>query len=773
MKITRINRIQRHRIFHDFTWPADLPEFARFNLIYGWNGSGKTTLSSLLRHLQNRTAVTEGDIQFEVDGRPLAGNTVDTSPVPAVRVFDRDCVEKTVRANADALDPIYFLGLDSIERQQQLEELRRTLATVNADTDTAQATAEAAERTIDRFRIDKASLIKGALTSAKFTKYNNHDKRNFRRAVEALTVDTYRNHLRDEKQKEEFLLQKEAQMLDAVPLLSYERPALNGRTTARLREFLTRRVASRALDELAAYPDVARWVQRGLDLHTGTHQANTCRFCGQALSADRRECLEAHFNDAFVAFQRTLADEIRSLSSMRVQLDGIRFIDESRLYQHLRGDYVQAVSRAREVVADSVEQLRAIEAALERKKGTPFEEVAWPGQATVPETGGWLSTELESVNSVLRKHNEMTTEFQATMESACSALEMSYVAEAFLEYKEKVDAITAAQVAIQELTARAGELERQIAGMERDIVEHRRPADELNRELRAYLGHDQLTIAVRDTGYSITRAGQPATHLSEGEKTAITFLYFLKSLQAKDFDLTKSVVVIDDPVSSLDASALFSAFGYMKERVKDTGQLFVLTHNFSFFRQVRNWFHHLRGQDRRQQRFYFLTAYSSDGRRLARIGQLDSLLREYQSEYHYLFKLLKTEADRPDGDVALERLYGVPNIARRLLESFLAFRHPDARTLYDRVQLIDFDRERKVRIIRLVETYSHSDSLDDPGHDPTLLTETRLVVRDVLALIQASDPAHHAAMMALLAKHDRPDNEDDSAAGAPPAVEPA
>ena len=130
---------------------------------------------------------------------------------------------------------------------------------------------------------------------------------------------------------------------------------------------------------------------------------------------------------------------------------------------------------------------------------------------------------------------------------------------------------------------------------------------------------------------SIIRAGQPATHLSEGEKTAIAFLYFLKSLRDKNFDVATGVVVIDDPVSSLDAGALFSAFGYMKERVRDAGQLIVMTHNFAFFRQVRNWFHHLPKKDR-PAGFYMLKAIVAGDERCAELVELDPLLREYESD---------------------------------------------------------------------------------------------------------------------------------------------
>src|SRR5690606_18076394 len=139
---------------------------------------------------------------------------------------------------------------------------------------------------------------------------NNYDKRNFRRAADGLTAETYRGHLLGDERKQDLLLKKEAEMLEAVPLPAFDLPALNGQTTARLKELLGKRVASQALAELSDEPDVARWVQRGLDLHKGTHQTDTCRFCGEPFTADRRDALEAHFNDAFLAFQATLAEEI-------------------------------------------------------------------------------------------------------------------------------------------------------------------------------------------------------------------------------------------------------------------------------------------------------------------------------------------------------------------------------------------------------------------------------------------------------------------------------
>ncbi len=59
-------------------------------------------------------------------------------------------------------------------------------------------------------------------------------------------------------------------------------------------------------------------------------------------------------------------------------------------------------------------------------------------------------------------------------------------------------------------------IQAQIDTLERTILEHRRPADELTEELRAYLERDELRFAVAGTGYALTRNGRPVSHLRRG-----------------------------------------------------------------------------------------------------------------------------------------------------------------------------------------------------------------------------------------------------------------
>src|SRR5688500_353876 len=96
MKITRLQKIIGHRAFSNFTWTSGLHDFGRFNLIYGWNGAGKTTLSNLFRSVERKEAITEGTVEFHINGTSCHGSTLNITQVPNVRVFNKSFVEASV-----------------------------------------------------------------------------------------------------------------------------------------------------------------------------------------------------------------------------------------------------------------------------------------------------------------------------------------------------------------------------------------------------------------------------------------------------------------------------------------------------------------------------------------------------------------------------------------------------------------------------------------------------------------------------------------------------
>src|SRR5690606_30778898 len=138
---------------------GDLHGFGQFNLIYGWNGCGKTTLSSLFAHIEKGTNLAEGEIEFEIDdGRRCAGTTIANTSLPPVRVFNRPFVDATITAAGERVEPIYYLGEDSIEKQAKADELKTKKEAALAELTKATSAKETADGDLDRFGSARAKV---------------------------------------------------------------------------------------------------------------------------------------------------------------------------------------------------------------------------------------------------------------------------------------------------------------------------------------------------------------------------------------------------------------------------------------------------------------------------------------------------------------------------------------------------------------------------------------------------------------------------------------
>ena len=469
------------------------------------------------------------------------------------------------------------------------------------------------------------------------------------------------------------------------------------------------------------------------------------------MAAHRLVALKAHFNAEYERLIQCIDQEINKLKTASEASEAIQIPSAAALYDHLVTEFQACERTLREALVSVREFLAAAVQALEEKKRRGFEEVK-PELKTPPVN----QDVVERLNAVIRRHNEECDAFESQVEEAKETVGQKY---------DRGDAGGVCSPPgrgrpcdrrSRDEGQRVRDLDGEIVELERDIVEHRQPAEELNDNLRTYLGHGELCLQIKETGYTVTRGGVSARTVSEGETTAIALLYFLKSLQDRRFELARGVVVLDDPVSSLDSNALFLAFGFIRERAGDAGQLFVLTHNFSFFRQVRNWFQHLKGQRRkivsnRPAQFFMLDSAQGGSVRSSVIRTLDPLLAEYESEYQYLFARIH-EAATASASQNLEGNYALPNMARRMLEAFLAFRQPQVSgELWRKMNAVPFDEAKKLRILRFLHTHSHSIAVGEPEHDLTALAEGPSVLNDLLDMIESLDRDHFLAMVELVA----------------------
>ena len=748
--IGRISRLRSYGVFRNFAWPSDLPRFGRYNLVYGWNGTGKTTLSRLLRDLEARRTPTMGEAVLRINGNDVPGESFPQSTL-RVRVFNRDFIEENVfPVGGGGMPPILVLGAESVEKQRMVDRLKRDHATVVATLASARSAEQAAHDKIDRFCIDRAKLIKSALRTSGQNPYNNYNKTSFLNdANEIAGASDSTTHRLAAADHDRLLAQHKGTSKPRVAQLAYALPDFTA-IMDRVLELLTTTVVSAAIDTLKGDSTLADWTRQGLTLHRD-RKAEQCLFCDQSVPEQRLDALKAHFNVEYERLIQQIDQQIQQLKTASEASEAIQILSAAALYDHLVPEFQSCERRLREALISAREFLAAAVQTLEDKKSRAFEEVRLELK-TPPVDGGVV----EGLNAVIGRHNDECDAFETGVEEARSRLARHMIATELEEFIRLRDAAARATVDRQTKNQEVQRLDGEIAKLEREIVEHRQPAEDLNEDLRKYLGHGELCLEIKETGYTVTRGGRSARTVSEGETTAIALLYFLKSLQDRRFELARGVVVLDDPVSSLDANALFLAFGFIQERAGDAGQLFVLTHNFSFFRQVRNWFRHLNGRGRkgvsnRPAQFFMLESAQEDNVRSSAIRRLDPLLAEYESEYQYLFARIH-KAATASASKDLEGNYAFPNMARRMLEAFLAFRQPQVSGgLWQKMKEVSFDEAKKHRILRFLHTHSHSIAVGEPEHDLTALAEGPSVLNDLLGMIESEDSKHFSAMVKLVA----------------------
>lgn len=656
--------------------------------------------------------------------------------------------ESVFPVGGEDVPPIFVLGKENADKQAEVERLKARRSGAESTVSLARQEHARADKELDKHCIARATVVRESLRAPGNNSYNNYDKARYKQCVNRMiSAGDKERHLLDDTARERLTIQTRATLKDTIEEIQYQTPDL--RKLAETTSYLMQRsVVSTAIAALQDDPPLASWTRQGLGLHQTRH-AEKCLFCDQPMPDGRIARLEGHFSTEYDKLQRDIDAQIEQFEAMVRTADQLSLPNRAQFYDDLSADYEAArLAHGTEKEAARV-FLESLIDALQHKKARVFEAVALA--VPVPAT----AIAAESINEVIRRHNAVCTDFGSRVASAREALEADSVAASLDEYQSLEKTIKAAQDELQQATASEAQLASQIFALERNIVEHHEPAEELNSDLHKYLGHSEIQLEVKDTGYTVRRNGQPASALSEGERTAIALLYFLKSLRDRRFDLNQGVVVLDDPVSSLDANALFLAFGFVRLCTEDAAQVIILTHNFPMFRQIRNWFHYLPGQRKsdimqRPARFYMLDCRLTDVGRRASICPLDPLLEKFESEYHYLFSRIYRKS-RNAAACGMEGNYLFPNMARRLLESFLAFRCPQyAGQLSQGLQGIDFDEGTKLRILRFLHTQSHLDSIGEAEHDPSALGEAEAVLRDLLSLIKKEDPKHHDAMVALV-----------------------
>lgn len=122
----------------------------------------------------------------------------------------------------------------------------------------------------------------------------------------------------------------------------------------------------------------------------------------------------------------------------------------------------------------------------------------------------------------------------------------------------------------------------------------------------------------------------------------------------------KSVVVIDNPISSLDGNRLYSTANLIHNNFKNVYQVIVLSHNLLFLK-----FFNSVVQNKHIERFYLHNQ---------KLSKLPEELNGFESHYFYMLKNVIEFADGTSNDTYENAKKYIPNYIRRVLETFLSFK---------------------------------------------------------------------------------------------------
>jgi wobble nucleotide-excising tRNase len=729
-RLGKLDSVAGFGLFRNFTWDAtQLDDFGRYNLVYGWNYSGKTTLSRAFQCIEDVSLHGDfagGAFRFTKGD----GTTVDSTfmgLLPHVRVFNRYFVQRNFQQGSDMTGAhvIAVLGEANQALKDRLANLEARLVRLEAFRTNLRDRKIAIQQRIDDERTAQARIVNGIVGG-------RYDRRHLNDTISSLPCDRWPLPLDEDaldEKKEQF---RKATDFSEVSLLSLDHSAIV-RIVFKLRDALLEVATNTAINALQNNQPLEDWVQTGLGLNmVGT----PCGFCGSTVTQSRWAELQGHFSEAFANLQNKLRGYRSVLESLN--LDAPTLADAS-LFPDLRARFQEALSALRTALENTRLAVEKVNGVLVAKLARLETATEWqPNIKPAKE----LRSSIRAYNSILEEHNKRVATADTVKAEArraiCEHFAVSYLRDCKVIEKEKE--MEALEARVSDCTSTCSRIDTQIAAAKQAIKDASIAARRINDNLAILLPGDNIEVVkLNDTDFQFQRGGQVAKNMSEGERTAVAFSYFLTTLEEGTTPLEETIVVLDDPVSSLDSNHIYAVHSITENRLAKSIQLFVFTHNSSFFGITKDWMKKLDGR-------FYMTQRTLDASRewYASLVRLPKLLKKFKSDYQYTYYCLTVL----DADPApqFEHLCGVPNMVRRLLEAYLGFVFPESGGWGDKLQKIIPCEETCGKIKKFADDNSHSHSLTQATEVPDYVAHCKEVIHDVLTALRNHNPTHVSSL---------------------------
>lgn len=700
--IKRIKSLKNFGIFKDFVWGSNLQDFSEKNIIYGWNYSGKTTLSRLFSSLKEKSLPTKyKDAEFNVvvgeEKKELKQADIAICDLN-IQIFNSEYIKSNLKWDTnESLESIVFDVGVNVKIRDELKSNLDKIDFINGSTEVI-GKKNIFQPSIDAFNAFETSKLKIEASRIKNDIFNSlieFDKGHLKKIIPQVQQDLDSHIILDEKELQiikqtavainnkgridDLIFEPEFEILrDRVELLLKSEPS-----------------ETEIINRLQNDSDLYKWAKEGLNLHKDKEDL-TCAFCDNPISKDKYEQLKNFFSNAAAILRndisicrKSIEEEIKKINEINLPSSKNDFADK---FQDQFEKQLLSLSKIKEEYELILKKLLK---ELDRKEKDGLFvslDIVAIADGSIVRLKGWIA----SIQSIIDSHNSFFENFNRDQTTAREELKKHLVAKFLKEedYFVKEKAKNYADSCIRRyncFVSKVGKRNIELEGQLKSVVAGQL---ELNRYIKIFLNREDIKIEVtKDDRFLLKRGTDLAHNLSEGEKTAIAFAYFLVSLESlhKEGKLLNQIIFIDDPISSLDSNhiaqvySLINSFFFRKGMVAEDPskvtscfkQLFISTHNFDFFSFLKD-----SGQLNKKRSpcgYYMVKRINNDK---SEIIPLPNSLKQYKSEYVYLFDIIFNF--HKDGcQEADKKFILMPNAIRRFLEMYTHMKLPHAREEFD------------------------------------------------------------------------------------------
>ncbi|MDH3348052.1 MAG: AAA family ATPase [Desulfobulbaceae bacterium] len=567
-----------------------IDDLNKVNFIYGSNGSGKTTISNL---------ISEEAVPCFSDSQIYWQHDIKVKSLVYNKAFRENNFGK------GTIEGVFTLGEATKEEIELIDEKKKKLEEIKK-------TGIQKKETLEKQEKNKKKK-EDAFRESSWKQIYKHHERNFKEAFKGfMQKEKFRSKLLLEHKNNEqpllelnVLIDKSETIFGEIPQRLASIPSMDFARLAPIEEdniWNTKVIGKTDVDiaTLIQLLNINDWVNQGRLL---LQEDETCPFCQQpTITQSFRSQLERYFDETFTkstAKIKRLSDEYKTITeSLRYSLDQIEASE--KINKNTKLDINRFLSEVKALLG----QLSTNIERLSTKEKEPSRIV------DIVSTNGLtnkITNTIRETNDIIQKHNSIVDNYQSERQVLINSI-WKYVVESYREEIEEYESnITGLSKGIENLSQQyLGKrmeyktLDAEIKQLSNNVTSIEPTIHKINATLNqfGFLNFEIVPSKEVKNHYQLQRENGELAEgsLSEGEITFITFLYFMQLAVGstnRDDIADERILVVDDPISSLDSTVLFvvstllkGVINNIKKNEGNIKQLILLTHNVYFHKEA-------------------------------------------------------------------------------------------------------------------------------------------------------------------------------------------